>query len=145
MNKFILIIIFILVLVISVGQPKISSVEANSLAILINQQRIEYNLKPLKIDDRLNKSATFKACDLRDRNYWSHEDPDGKMSWYMFGRQGYYFRLAGENLAKNCEDNICISLWMNSPTHRENILKSDYKDIGSGECGIFKVVHFGSL
>ena len=46
-----------------------------------------------------------------------------------------------------------VMAWMNSPKHRENILKSDYTDTGIGiDYGIYKgkyvafvVQHFGTL
>jgi len=44
---------------------------------------------------------------------------------------GYTYALAGENLAKNFTDSGgVVNAWMASPTHRDNILKSGYRDVG---------------
>jgi hypothetical protein len=44
---------------------------------------------------------------------------------------GYQYEYAGENLAKNFlfSDGV-VTAWMNSPTHRDNILKREYTEVG---------------
>lgn len=106
---------------------------------LTNQERVKIGLKELKYDPRLVKSATIKACDLRNRNYWSHQDPDGRMSWYLFPRYQY----KGENLAKDLNDLKVVNVFMNSPSHKSIILDKDFKYLGIGKCGNFTVFHFG--
>ncbi|MDP1710228.1 MAG: CAP domain-containing protein, partial [bacterium] len=40
---------------------------------------------------------------------------------------------AGENLARDfCSAGATVDAWMNSPTHRENMLSENYKEIGIG-------------
>jgi hypothetical protein len=44
---------------------------------------------------------------------------------------GYQYEYAGENLAKNFlfSKNV-VEAWMDSPTHRENVLRPEYTDVG---------------
>ena len=65
------------------------------------------------------------------KNYWAHFAPDGKTPWDFILNSGYQYEYAGENLAKNFlfSDGV-VSAWMNSQTHRDNILKSNYTEVG---------------
>ena len=57
--------------------------DLNYVVNTINKIRKANNLPELTLDQRLNDSASKKAQDMIDRNYWSHEDPEGKMSWNL--------------------------------------------------------------
>ena len=68
-----------------------------------------------------------------DRDYWAHVAPDGTQPWSFFARFGYKYRYAGENLARDFSSaGAVVDAWMNSPTHRDNILNPKYKEIGIG-------------
>lgn len=98
-----------------------------------NQQRLSDKKTPLTLDPLLAEAAQAKAQDMAKRNYWSHNTPDGKSPWTFIAASGYNYQLAGENLAygfNNADDTIAG--WMNSPTHRANILNSDYQNVGFG-------------
>lgn len=64
-------------------------------------------------------------------NYWAHFSPSGKDPWGFISSAGYKFSYAGENLAKNfyTSDEV-IRAWMNSPSHKENIINGNFQDIG---------------
>jgi hypothetical protein len=63
--------------------------------------------------------------------YWAHVSPSGIQPWKWFGDVGYNYSFAGENLAKNYPTSqATVDAWMNSPTHRENILNKEYTDVG---------------
>ena len=65
------------------------------------------------------------------QDYWAHVAPDGTQPWKFFTDSGYIYRFAGENLARDFSDpGSAISAWMASPSHRENLLSSKYKDTG---------------
>ena len=67
------------------------------------------------------------------KGYWAHFAPDGTSPWSFFLSFGYKYQYAGENLARDFSNaNDAVNAWMNSPTHRENILNSKYKEIGIG-------------
>ena len=67
------------------------------------------------------------------KGYFSHTSPEGLSPWHWLTEVGYQFESAGENLAVNFYDSkIVHDAWMNSPAHRENILKGKYTEIGIG-------------
>src|SRR4030042_3617362 len=63
--------------------------------------------------------------------YFEHFSPTGHSPWNFISEAGYDYQYAGENLAidfAKLEDTH--TAWMNSPKHRENILNSDFTEIG---------------
>jgi hypothetical protein len=98
-----------------------------------NQQRLNDQEKPLALNSQLDAAAQAKANDMVTRNYWSHNTPDGRTPWSFITAAGYNYQAAGENLAYgfNSADDA-VTGWMNSPTHRANILNADYQDVGFG-------------
>ena len=115
------------------------AVQATDLAIpnisqAINRERSLRNLLTLNTDSRLSSAAQSKADDMQARHYFSHVDPDGNYIWPKIVAAGYtpYVQL-GENLAIDFYDtDSLVAAWMNSPTHRENILNEGFKDQGMG-------------
>lgn len=96
-----------------------------------NAQRQTAGLSPLTLNSDLSQAAAAKAVDMFANNYWAHNSPSGKTPWDFIITAGYRYTLAGENLAKNFEtsDGV-VHAWMASPSHRDNILKSGYRDVG---------------
>jgi len=98
---------------------------------LTNQSRMEKELAPLTENEKLKEAAQKKAYDMISNNYFSHTSPAGKTPWYWFRSSEYEYRYAGENLAINYKDPLSQhTAWMNSPTHRENILDPNYQETG---------------
>lgn len=107
------------------------SISDQELLILINEKRLENGLEPLKLNSELTKAAQSKADHMFQNNYWAHFAPDKTSPWKFILESGYDYIYAGENLAKgfvNSKD--AVDAWMNSPTHRDNILSSQYEDVG---------------
>lgn len=97
----------------------------------INAERVKGGLTPLTLNTELSQAAAAKAADMFANNYWAHNSPQGKTPWDFIIGSGYRYRLAGENLAKNFSDSDgVVSAWMASPSHRANIMKPEYRDIG---------------
>jgi uncharacterized protein YkwD len=108
-----------------------SEITSQKVYILTNLERQKLNLPPLKYNSLLSRSATTKADDMFINNYWSHNSPRGKSPWDFFRSVGYHYSLAGENLAKDFADTEnLVRAWMNSPTHRENIINPRFQEIG---------------
>jgi hypothetical protein len=64
-------------------------------------------------------------------NYFAHTSPYGITPWHWFKEVGYTFRFAGENLAVNfLESRDVQQAWLNSPTHRANVLNPNFTEIG---------------
>lgn len=96
-----------------------------------NNQRLKKSLPPLRYNATLSQAAQKKADDMFAKNYWSHFSPDGKTPWDFIMGAGYRYEYAGENLAKNfLFSQGVVDAWMASPTHRENILRKDYTEVG---------------
>ncbi|HEY6737062.1 MAG TPA: CAP domain-containing protein, partial [Candidatus Saccharimonadia bacterium] len=108
-----------------------SNITAADLLTLTNQQRAANGLPALRLDARLNQSATLKANNMFAEDYWAHVSPSGIQPWYWFQQAGYHYTYAGENLAKDFDTSDGVMQgWMNSPGHRANILNANYKDVG---------------
>ncbi len=96
-----------------------------------NNEREKLGLKPLVYNSILSESAKKKAEDMFINNYWAHNSPQGKTPWTFFEAVGYKYSIAGENLAKDFYDtDSLIKAWMNSPTHKANIIHNKYEEIG---------------
>lgn len=96
-----------------------------------NEEREKYGQQPLVHNEQLAQAAYLKAQDMLAKQYWSHDAPDGSRPWKWINEAGYNYAEAGENLARGFNSTpAIISAWMNSPTHRENILKADFTEVG---------------
>ena len=108
-----------------------SSVTVDEVIAATNQERIAAGLPPLKVNDTLSDAARRKAANMLEENYWSHNAPSGKSPWHWFEAAGYKYTQAGENLAKDFgSTDRMMNAWMNSPTHKDNIVSSKYEEIG---------------
>lgn len=96
-----------------------------------NDRRQAAGLGTLTLNSVLSQAAAAKAADMLTNDYWAHNSPQGKTPWDFINGAGYKYTLAGENLAKNFQtsDGV-VDAWMASPSHRDNLLKSGYKDVG---------------
>ena len=98
-----------------------------------NQKRSANGLGPLTLNSKLNSSAQAKANDMVADDYWSHNTPGGQEPWIFFDAAGYSYQKAGENLAYGFDtSSATIVGWMNSPSHRANILDTTYTEVGFG-------------
>jgi hypothetical protein len=116
-----------------VGNAAVGTVLPDVLSELTNQERKALSLPALAVSPLLNVAAQAKANDMAANSYFAHVSPDGKTPWYWIEQAGYHYRYAGENLAVNFTDSQDVThAWMNSPTHRANIVKASYTQIGTG-------------
>jgi len=138
----------------SVGIEKAyAQVSEQELVKLHNQERSKNGLGSLTYNSILSRSAKAKAEAMLKSDCWSHYCPDGKSPWDFFKDAGYTYLNAGENLAEGFSDNSAVmKAWMNSKTHRENILKEQFTEVGIGIAfgnyqglrnNTIVVVHFG--
>ncbi|MEI6326700.1 MAG: CAP domain-containing protein [Candidatus Roizmanbacteria bacterium] len=101
------------------------------LMTLTNEQRVAKGLNALVYNPQLAAAAAAKAQDMFAKGYWAHFGPNGESPWNFILAAGYQYDSAGENLAKNyVSSNDVVNAWMNSPTHRDNILKPSYEEVG---------------
>jgi uncharacterized protein YkwD len=103
---------------------------------LLNTDRAASGLAPLAYDPELSTVARWRSEDMAARAYFSH-DIGGYLVFSVLKEQGIAYRVAGENLAYNYQSadrtvSAAAAALMNSPTHRENILRGDYTHAGVG-------------
>ena len=107
---------------------------------LLNQQRGMNGFPPLVTDLPLNSAAQTRAQDMVLRRYFSHYDPaTGEALAFPLAAsvgfdQGTY---VGENLGRTTLNlltagPILVTAWMDSPTHRANVLRAEFDFIGVG-------------
>ncbi len=100
---------------------------------LTNEERADDALVTLKRNATLDEAAQMKAAHMAKNEYFAHYSPDGVSPWYWFAQADYNFVHAGENLAIHFTDSgEVVEAWMNSPTHRANIMNGNYREIGVG-------------
>jgi len=108
-----------------------TDISIQKLYTLTNEERQKQNLPILSLNEKLSLAAQKKAEDMFLKNYWAHYAPDGVAPWNFILASGYQYEYAGENLAKNfLFSQDVVSAWMASKTHRENIEKKEYTEIG---------------
>ena len=109
-----------------------SSIESASLMEKVNQERQNRNIPPLFSSSKLNTAATTKTNDMFERDYFDHINPDGSYVWPLINATGYGpYKLLGENLAIDfSSESGIVSAWLNSPSHRDNMLNTEFVDQG---------------
>jgi len=108
-----------------------TDIRLEQLLTLTNKERTTLNLTPLTFNTTLSKAATKKAEDMFANGYWAHNSPQGKTPWDFIVASGYSYTMAGENLAKNFSTSKgVVDAWMASPTHKDNIVKPGYREVG---------------
>ncbi|MEK7612857.1 MAG: CAP domain-containing protein [Patescibacteria group bacterium] len=117
-----------------------AAVIQSQLISLTNDERAHNNLHAVIENPLLDAAAQAKAEDMAAKGYFSHNGPDGMLPWQWIRGVGYAYQTAGENLAVRFTDSSeVVRAWMESPTHRANIVKEKYTEIGIGVAvGIFE-------
>ena len=104
--------------------------DENYLLELINAERRKHNLNDLKIDKELQNIAILKANDLVNNNYFSHTSKTYGSPFDMLKQYNITYKTASENIAGNPNIDAALSSWLNSESHKKNILSNDYNYTG---------------
>lgn len=110
--------------------PSTLSVEEEEFINKINELRVKNNLPELKIDDNVQNVARLKAQDLAENNYFSHTSAKYGTPFEMLSTSGVNYKTASENIAGNSTIEGAINSWMNSDSHKNNILSTDFNYTG---------------
>jgi uncharacterized protein YkwD len=113
---------------------------SSATVCLLNAERTQRGLRPLKLDRRLSRAAAGHAGEMVRREYFSHESLSGasfvdriRRTGYLSGPRAWF---VGENLAWGSGDRsspaAIVRAWMHSPGHRANILQRRFRQIGLG-------------
>ena len=104
---------------------------ADQIIALTNAKRAQSGLGVLSSNGQLAQAASAKAQDMYVADYWAHNSPSGKTPWNFITTAGYRYLYAGENLARDFSDaSSVVDAWMASPSHRSNMLDTNFKEIG---------------
>lgn len=126
--------------------------DSREIIKVTNEARIAQNLQALRPDAKLDLAAAEKLNDMAIQEYFAHTSPTGVNPWYWIKDAQYKYSVAGENLAIGfVTANDTVQGWLNSPSHRANILNEQYLNIGvavksveiNGREGVLVVQMFG--
>jgi len=93
---------------------------------LVNIERAKVGAAPLKFAHDLEASAYVRATELPTK--FSHTRPNGSKCFTAMPQRG---NVLGENLAGGqTSPKQVVQAWMDSKTHRENMLSKKYTEIG---------------
>jgi uncharacterized protein YkwD len=113
-----------------------AAVQVTAMECMVNFARQQAGLPRLGDTRKLDSSAASKAADILRCNDFSHE-ACGRDFLYWFRRVGYVGGRcwwAGENLAWGTGSlgtaRAVVKAWLRSPSHRANMLSSEYSDFG---------------
>lgn len=110
----------------------------DELLALTNATRTDAGLARLTIDPVLVSVARERSRDMAERGYFAHEiPPSGEMVFSILDVRGYCYALAGENIGWSTHPDETATqrihaMFMDSSTHRDNILGSAWARIGIG-------------
>ncbi|MDX2214874.1 MAG: CAP domain-containing protein [Oculatellaceae cyanobacterium bins.114] len=102
----------------------------------INVIRQQRGLSPLKNNPKLAQVARRYSQRMAEQNFFSHTAPEGDTMVDRVRSVGIFYFALGENLFKGTNlsepASAAVTGWMNSPGHRRNILRSEYREMGIG-------------
>ena len=115
---------------IETSSKQLITTDEETLLNLINTEREKNNLPALIIDENLQNIARLKAEDLVKSNYFSHISPTYGTPFEMLKNNSIEYKTASENIAGNSSLEDAVSSWMNSNSHKENILSNYFNYTG---------------
>lgn len=100
-----------------------------------NKYRAENGLPELRLDPELCKAASIRADELLASGYdCKHYRLDGRKWYTVLDEIGYNYSFGAENLARTMGElstaNTVIQMWIDSESHRLNMLNSTSESIG---------------
>ena len=131
--------------IIITAQPG-QSVEAqveDAILRYTNQERVAAGVAPLVRNGLLTTVARAHSLDMKERDFFSHTNPDRLTPFQRMDAAGYSYRSAAENIAASSSYTLASNpdevgrhlvqdLWMNSRGHRETLISPKYTEIGIG-------------
>ncbi|MCT4592589.1 MAG: septal ring lytic transglycosylase RlpA family protein [Candidatus Gracilibacteria bacterium] len=105
--------------------------DAKVILTYINKERKTKGLNELEIDEKLGNLAQFRAEDMRDENYFAHQDKRGKFAKDYTVEYGIKASV-GENISMDSNLYLAHEGLMASPIHMKNILNPKWSRLGIG-------------
>lgn len=102
---------------------------------LINDVRAERGLEELEYHAGLASVARTHSRDMVEREYYAHQNPEGDYADGRVEEAGLRCSKTSENIHTILSDDVAstaVNDWMDSPGHRENIVRGmwEYEGIG---------------
>ncbi|HEY9881223.1 MAG TPA: CAP domain-containing protein [Leptolyngbyaceae cyanobacterium] len=102
----------------------------------INTIRQQQGLSELRQNDKLAQVARDYSRRMAEGDFFAHTSPQGDTMVERVHAAGIFYFMLGENLFTSTNipqpANAAVNGWMNSPGHRENILRREYRETGIG-------------
>jgi uncharacterized protein YkwD len=103
---------------------------------LINRERRKHGLRKTKYNGDLQQASDWQAQDMLSHAYFAHQRSGGPAFTARITRFGYGDDSNGYSLGENiawsttggASAREMVSMWMNSPGHRANILRKQFKE-----------------
>jgi uncharacterized protein YkwD len=100
---------------------------------LVNAARSNAGCPSLTWNAEVAGVAARHSQDMRDRNFFSHDNPDGQSPFDRLNRARITYRAAAENILMGTRSGQrAFEMWMDSPGHRANLLNCVYAEHGVG-------------
>ncbi len=99
---------------------------------LVNEERAAIGLRPLALDPRLVPVGRAHSEEMFRLGYFGHTSPVTGSPFDRIDAAGIEYSRAGENLAYAHSVAVAHRGLMESPGHRENILRPEFTRIGIG-------------
>lgn len=107
-----------------------SSINTDSIIKYTNAERGKIQLSSLEINPVLSAAARDKAVAILNNQKFQH-NIDGKKFSSWIANAGYRYKMVGENLAIDFNDERKIlNAWLTSDNHKKNILNPQFSEIG---------------
>jgi uncharacterized protein YkwD len=122
------------------------------LLTAINSARAAAGVPPLRASVSLSSAAAWQSQVLAQAGYIDHTSPDGSTLLDRLTRVRWHGTTAGEDLAVAPTPSDAVAMWMQSPGHRENLLRPSFHTVGlglargvwSGREAVYVTADFGS-
>ncbi len=113
---------------------------ASATLCLINQVRRAYDLQPLRSNGELRKLAASQVHDMVSWNYFADDRPPGLTPIALVSKTRYITHATklsvGQNIGWGTGEYATpagmVAAWIASPRHLENIVTSEYREVGVG-------------
>jgi len=116
----------------TVQRPEVQADLEAEMLRLVNNERTQRGMAPLKADPKLTAVARKHSVDMLARGYFSHYTPEGVDPFARMRNDDIHFLAAGENVALAPTLAQAHSGLMHSPGHRANILNPAFGRVGIG-------------
>ena len=100
---------------------------ARQVLDLVNRERSQRGIAPLRLSDELMDAAAIRAEEITQ--VFSHTRPNGESCFTVIRKRA----AAAENIAAGSSTpEAVVDQWMHSDGHRKNMLNRKYNELGVG-------------